>query len=110
MKTKFKGTSGKWRSCCIETSPHYVFAHEDNVTICRPYMEQDSGDDLSLDEYRANALLISKAPELLSMLESIVQGFESDYVVRGEIVDSPYEWLQDRYKEAKQLIEEATNI
>lgn len=48
--------------------------------------------------------------EMLEILSSIVSAFESDYVVDGEIVDSPYEWLQDRYKDAKKLIQEATTL
>jgi len=48
--------------------------------------------------------------EMKDMLERIVKTFETDYVVDGEIVDSPYEWLQDVYKDAKQLIKEATEL
>lgn len=97
MKTNFKGTQGKWFQ---------------NKHIIESDLQCDIAEvwDFNDEENQANALLISKAPELLQMLESIVQDFEGDYVLHGEIVDSPYEWLQDRYKEAKQLIEEATNI
>lgn len=97
MKTKFKGTKGKW------FQNKHVIESDLQCDIAEVW-------DFNDEENQANALLISKAPELLQMLEFIVQGFESDYVLNGEIVDSPYEWLQDRYKEAKQLIEEATKI
>lgn len=96
MKTKFKGTPKDW----------YIVNNSidsDLGTIAMVWHSED-------EENKANALLISKAPELLQMLESIVRDFESDYVLDGEIVDSPYEWLQDRYKEAKQLIEEAKQL
>lgn len=43
--------------------------------------------------------------ELIEILESIIQDFECDYVLDGEIVDQPYNWLIDRYKEAKKLIQ-----
>lgn len=43
--------------------------------------------------------------ELIEMLESIIQDFEGDYVLDGEIVDKPYNWLIERYKEAKELIQ-----
>lgn len=43
--------------------------------------------------------------ELIEMLERIIRNFEGDYVLDGEIVDQPYNWLIDRYKEAKKLIE-----
>lgn len=68
---EFKGTKGKWYACCIKDTPHFIFGEKSGLTICKPYMEQEIGDDLYLDEYRANALLISKAPELLEMLDDV---------------------------------------
>lgn len=61
-------------------------------------------------EKQEDALLFSKAYKILEMLQSIVNDFEGDYMVNGEIVDEPYEWLIDRYTEAKQLIKEATEL
>lgn len=42
--------------------------------------------------------------EMREMLERIINAFETDYVIDGEIVDKPYEWLQDVYKETKSLL------
>lgn len=42
--------------------------------------------------------------EMKEMLERVINAFETDYVVDGEIVDKPYEWLQDVYKETKSLL------
>lgn len=42
--------------------------------------------------------------EMKKMLERVINAFETDYVVDGEIVDKPYEWLQDVYKETKSLL------
>ncbi|MDP9954714.1 putative RND superfamily exporter protein [Epilithonimonas hungarica] len=43
--------------------------------------------------------------EMIQMLERIIKDFEGDYVLDGEIVDKPYEWIIDRYKEAKSLLQ-----
>ena len=68
--SNFKGTEGKWGiSKCqlsgtinIDSGLIYI-ANIDTRTFC--------GQDL-VDENEANALLISKAPEMLEMLENIL--------------------------------------
>lgn len=70
---EFKGTKGKWWSCCIKKTPHYIFTAEGETTICGFYKKQDMRDDLPDEELRANALLISKAPEMLEMLKRLIQ-------------------------------------
>ncbi len=70
---EFKGTKGKWWSCCIKTTPHYIFTIEGETTICGFYKKQDMRDYLPDEELRANALLISKAPEMLEMLKRLIQ-------------------------------------
>jgi hypothetical protein len=71
---EFKGTKGKWWSCCIKTTPHYVFsAGGDDTVICAFSKRQDMRDELPDEEFRANALLISKAPEMLEMLKRLIQ-------------------------------------
>lgn len=114
MKTKFIKISVSER---LPKELESVFTlHDKDNWLSSGYVDlsntwfDDSDDEVEIFPTHWLEEVEDKAPELLSMLESIVQGFESDYVVDGEIVDSPYEWLQDRYKEAKALIEEATNI
>jgi hypothetical protein len=76
---EFKGTKGKWWSCCIKTTPHYVFsAGGDNTVICAFSKKQDMRDELPDEEFRANALLISKAPEMLNELENIVDCWDKN--------------------------------
>lgn len=119
---EFKGTPGEWYlgddcNICSKVVDERVKNHKDEIV-----KEKDSGEiaqcwedfhDNTIkprEECFYNALLISKAPQMLKMLQSIVDDFEGDYMVNGVIVDNPYEWLIDRYKEAKQLIKEATEL
>ena len=90
---EFKGTKGKWYACCLKNRPHYVFGENGETTICRPYQAQEGCDDLTDDEFRANALLISKAPDMLEILIEVLEN-KSD-------VD---------YDKIEKLIKEATEI
>lgn len=90
---EFKGTKGKWWSCCIKKTPHYIFTAEGETTICGFYKKQEMRDDLPDEELRANALLISKAPEMLEMLKDIKDHF-----------------CCDKRKQIEQLIKEATEL
>jgi len=94
---EFKGTKGKWFSCCLKTTPHFVFSENGETTICIPIKKQEMSQDLSDEQFRSNALLISKAPEMLEFIVSLLS--ESEDIVHDEIK-----------KQAKQLIEEATKI
>ena len=69
--TNFKGTKGKWVfddedifSLDINEIPTKILANNP-----KPY---------SSDEWEANALLISKAPEMLEMLEHIVKKLDGN--------------------------------
>lgn len=55
-------------------------------------------------------VLASHAPEMLERLKRFVDSFECDYVLDGEIVDDPYEWLIEQYKQTKELITKATTV
>lgn len=102
---EFKGTKGKWRSCCIKTTPHYIFTAEGETTICGFYKKQDMRDDLSDEELRANALLISKAPEMLEMLKESIETIISLKVYHNDIGNG-----NDYVEKAEQLIKEATEL
>jgi hypothetical protein len=92
---EFKGTKGKWE--------HYKPLHigSDNVSFgdqtgFNPYIEIWHCQFENKEEAKANALLISKAPEMLEMLKKIF--FGNDY-------KNP-----SLHMEIKQLIKEATEL
>ena len=89
--TQFKGTKGKW----------VVTLESDNRTV----VNGDHEVDISIDvwhwnediEGKANALLISKAPEMLEMLEELIITLKH----YGEV---------EKLQEVRNLIKEATEI
>ena len=95
MKTKF--TKGKWFACCQKTNPHFLFTENGDTVICSFTKEQSMGEDLTEDEFKAHALLISKAPEMFEMLLGMLT--ETDDLVHSEIK-----------KDIQQLLKEATEI
>jgi hypothetical protein len=82
--TQFKGTEGKWKMF-KEFSKCYS-VESDSYIICNTVTKLYPTD-------KANALLISKAPELLEMLEDIVN--------YGGVAN---------FDKIKQLIKEATEL
>lgn len=91
--TNFKGTKGKWKLCKTYdemdkpsfslTSDEGKIAYCYNLQLCCGVQERAN----------ANALLISKAPEMLEMLEDIVK--------YGGVAN---------FDKIKQLIKEATEL
>lgn len=74
MKTQFKGTSGNWKYEEIESGAglfHCIVKKESDSIVT--YVMPD------YDEFKANALLISKAPELLEMLQKCRKTFKEKY-------------------------------
>ena len=71
MVRKFKGTKGEWFSCCTDSTPHYLFTHEGELTICSFIKNQESGVEYNDEEMKANAKLIAAAPDLLEALLNI---------------------------------------
>jgi iron only hydrogenase large subunit-like protein len=108
---EFKGSKGKWEKYITKKKDIVVkIGVNKQLTLGHIYDDDCDIPSCCKTEEHANALLISKAPEMLEMLKSIISDFEGDYVVDEVIVDQPYKWLIDRYKEAKQLIKEATEL
>jgi type II secretory pathway component GspD/PulD (secretin) len=88
--SEFKGTQGKWTSLKPQDGNGFVYVNNEYLTtgtIATCY-----GDG---EEPQANALLISKAPEMLEMLKKILDNSDVPNVI---------------YDEAKQLIKEATEL
>jgi hypothetical protein len=82
---EFKGTKGRW----YVSKAHKTITDEKGFGIA-----QENGIRNS-NEWEANALLISKAPEMLDMLEKIMKTYDKG---------------TQTYLECKQLIKEATEI
>lgn len=103
-KFKFKGTQGKWevnfnnfkniKSISPPINCHEIKGIE--YYVCLVY-----GDTYDL-EAKANALLISKAPEMLKMLKKC-----KDALL--ELQEYQDGWEQD-YEDLKQLLKEATTL
>lgn len=83
--TNFKGTKGKW-----------VITQQLGSVITLGHPKIDVWERGVAEEMEANALLISKAPEMLEMLESCVLAFEQLGMKQPEGI--------------KQLIKEATEL
>ena len=100
MKTKF--TKGKWRYSkehnCITTSKIGIV--EGSKIICD--IKEFPTFDYSGEEAKANALLISKAPEMFEMLQLIV---DAQFNPEKSLAN-----LNSEILKAKQLLKEATEL
>ena len=102
---QFKGTKGKWR---LESNNSGLIkrVHVNDYGFAEVYFNTNSQSE---EEYEANALLISKAPELLEKLNELTQ------IVNGYIQEQannncfPNDIIQKVLK-AEQLIKEATDF
>ena len=93
---EFKGTKGKW-DIFRQDNDIYIETESGNAAICSIV----GGVGLEQDE--ANALLISKAPEMLEMLK--------EFEIMCNKLQFPTETtLREMRNKAKQLIKEATEI
>ena len=90
--SQFKGTKGKW-----EVTPYQNVYCEINK-ICAI---GDLGE--ITEEVKANALLISKAPEMLDILKKLDILFE-----HTDLNNKPT--FKDLFEKTKQLIKEATEL
>jgi hypothetical protein len=91
--TNFKGTQGKWSEhksafCCVVSDNGVLVAN------CGGRTSNVNPEELILEQ-QANTLLISKSPQMLEMLEELINNSD----VPNEL-----------YDKAKQLIKEATSI
>ena len=98
---EFKGSKGKWN---IERHQHQLCG--DYLIIDENDYQLAIADNEYIQDYektKANALLISKAPEMLEMLQKIV--------LMTETCNGTFEDFREIYNaEIKQLIKEATEL
>jgi hypothetical protein len=91
---EFKGTKGKWE-----------FNNENFIEIqIKKPLKSICAINTNVEEYEANALLISKAPEMLEMLEKLYQQVDFSFESFGS--DTGLK-MQEKIE---QLIKEATEI
>jgi len=104
---EFKGTKGNWR---LRNEHNLIFVESPKEEINQPYGQEILADDYFNEEERIyDALLISKAPEMLEILKRILKIISEGH---GSSFDGSWqEWeseLNDVTKECEQLIKEAT--
>ena len=112
---EFKGTKGKWKlhkhafSCIVAEESEVLVAN------CGGRTYNVNPDEL-LIEQTANALLVSKAPEMLFELNETLKDL---LVLQGNVLESAkidkkwdgmYELIQTWIDRKKQLIKEATEL
>ena len=92
--SEFKGTKGKW-DIFRQDNDIYIETESGNAAICSIV----GGVGLEQDE--ANALLISKAPEMLEMLKELLIDLQSEAISTS---------MNDTINRTKKLIKEATQL
>lgn len=102
---EFKGTKTKWNKIRTMGNKqdkdcfYKIIKDENNRTIAEA---KGIHYGISNEECIYNALLISKAPEMLEMLNKLIITFSDN--------EDNELWQNSRIEEAKQLIEQATKI
>jgi hypothetical protein len=98
--SEFKGTKGKWEKTLNYIGEgFYIYTiYVNKKRICDIRRLNPMG-VIDIEEQKANALLISKAPEMLEMLNKLVERLEENDLGRLNAVS-----------QAKQLIKEATEL
>jgi hypothetical protein len=95
---EFKGTKQKWIISTNNEVGVLISTHPMSRDICTVWKYDN--DFLENQESNANALLISKAPEMLEMLDRLVELNKSDNIEMPKFIK----------EEIEQLIKEATEI
>lgn len=96
---EFKGTKGKWK---LANNDYGYYTSVRNIDDTRKVCVSRVND---IVESNANMLLISKAPEMLEMLNKFVEKDLFNYE-QGEPSESYFQYMN----EAKKLIKEATEL
>ena len=94
---EFKGTKGKWNyenGTYLENTMFFSFNNGEVIKV-----SNINYNDEATEETEANALLISKAPEMLEMIKLLIDRLEENDLKELSAV-----------KRAKQLIKEATEL
>lgn len=94
--SEFKGTKGKWNYEVVKNSSCKISIAD--TSFAEIYLPHNADD---ITEMQYNALLISKAPEMLEMIQ----------ILLGDIEKGPVKWTrQEKITMARKLIKEATEL
>ena len=98
--SKFKGSKGEWKFEYDNSSSEWFDIFSDNGSLLsRNYNNRSK----SFEEIKANALLISKAPQMSEMLKEVLE-------IQKSFIGSVNIELVYKTKEMEQLIKEATEL
>lgn len=101
---EFKGTKGKWRKFQLPNGNMKITC-DDWREFAQVEFRHSNNTEERRKECLYNALLISKAPEMLEKLKSLVSHYED--VIKGDF--SPMA-LRSEIDSAKELMKEATEL
>jgi hypothetical protein len=110
MNNEFKGTKEKWNLTEPEGSNGFLYVgiyKGGEIATCYNVRGYEG---YVTDETKANALLISKAPEMLEMLKEIIDNCCGEQTCEEELIKGLGHTLYNSVFKAKQLINEATTI
>ncbi len=104
---EFKGTKGKWnvsgKICTNNYGVKFLTIDFEDAKDCIDiYVDKRYPEDVSFLETKANALLISKAPEMFEMLKI--------YLADLNNIIPPSAAQRNRIQDVEQLIKEATEL
>lgn len=121
---KFKGTKGKWKVKHSVSKPAFNVVGTSlggtyKIARCPYYINHlfaKEHNDKEVDEAKANAQLISKAPEMLEMLEKCLSEFEQCKDAIWELMEYQDGWesnkdrVEEKIEKIQQLIKQATEL
>jgi len=112
--SNFKGTKGNWEYCKSELDPRKynfgILGEHGSTLVADVYKKRiwDGKENIeSVETAEANAKLISCAPEMLGMLDKVLNIYGREYKPKENVKDTVGSRL---YKEIEQLIKKATEI
>lgn len=100
---EFKGTKGKWfyKECSHQMDDENTTIHGFAGRIGHVFTTAPNHGENREEALKANALLISKAPEMLEMLKKVYDSI---------VMQSEIEYGSEMYFKIEDLIKEATQI
>jgi hypothetical protein len=107
---EFKGTNQVWQYRPQSIAKNGFYIETTNKNHIGTFIGEVGGGLQDLKEIEANALLISKAPEMLEMLKEFIDSLCGEQTCEEELIKGLGNTIYNSVFKAKQLINEATKI